>query len=94
MEALWKPLAPVALDDEHARQRFIPVGFAHRFCVLSELADVTYKCSTYYGSAVERGFRYDDADVGIEWPQDVPLLVSERDVHAPMLREISGELAL
>jgi len=81
------------LDDEQGRQLFIPVGFAHGFCVLSEVADVTYKCSTYYDPAIERGFRYDDAEVAIAWPQDMALLVSERDMHAPALREIAGELA-
>ena len=80
------------LDDEHAHQLYIPVGFAHGFCVLSELADVTYKCSTYYHPDVERGFRYDDPEVAIDWPQDIALLVSERDKTAPTLREIAGEL--
>jgi dTDP-4-dehydrorhamnose 3,5-epimerase len=79
----------VELDDASARQIYIPIGFAHGFCVLSEIADVTYKCSTYYDPAVERGFRYDDPEVGIAWPQDLPLLVSQRDVDAPTLREIS-----
>ncbi|MDQ3850153.1 MAG: dTDP-4-dehydrorhamnose 3,5-epimerase, partial [Actinomycetota bacterium] len=45
------------LDDEHARQLYVPIGFAHGFCVLSDVADVVYKCSTYYDAAVERGFR-------------------------------------
>jgi dTDP-4-dehydrorhamnose 3,5-epimerase len=82
----------VELDDEQARQLYIPVGFAHGFCVLSEIADVTYKCSTYYDGAIERGFRYDDPDVGIAWPQDVEVLVSQRDGEAPLLREIADEL--
>jgi dTDP-4-dehydrorhamnose 3,5-epimerase len=82
----------VELDDASARQIYIPIGFAHGFCVLSEIADVTYKCSTYYDPAVERGFRYDDPEVGIVWPQDMQLLVSQRDVDAPPLREVSGEL--
>ncbi|MGI8729647.1 MAG: dTDP-4-dehydrorhamnose 3,5-epimerase [Solirubrobacteraceae bacterium] len=81
------------LDDELHRQLYIPVGFAHGFCVLSEIADVTYKCSTYYDGAVERGFAYDDPEVAIAWPQDMALLVSDRDMHAPALREIEGELA-
>lgn len=80
------------LDDEHARQLYIPIGFAHGFCVTSEVADVTYKCSSYYDPAVERGFRYDDPAVGIEWPREVELLVSQRDVEAPLLGEIAGEL--
>src|SRR3954452_11009326 len=80
------------LDDEHARQLYVPVGFAHGFCVLSDVADVAYKCSTYYDDAVERGFRYDDPDVGIAWPRDMTLVVSERDTTAPLLREIADEL--
>jgi len=80
------------LDDVRARQLYIPVGFAHGFCVLSEVADVTYKCSTYYDGAVERGFRYDDPAVAIAWPADIELLVSERDTHAPTLAQVAGEL--
>lgn len=80
------------LDDEGHHQVFIPVGFAHGFCVLSEWADVVYKCSTYYDPAVERGFAYDDPDVGIEWP-DLDLIVSERDRNAPRLAEIADELS-
>ena len=80
------------LDDERARQLFIPVGFAHGFCVLSDVADVTYKCSTYYHPDVERGFRFDDPDVAIAWPSDIELLVSQRDRDAPLLSEIAAEL--
>ena len=80
------------LDEEHARQLYVPIGFAHGFCVLSDVADVTYKCSHYYDAAVERGFRYDDADVGIAWPQDIELHVSERDRTAPPLKEIAPDL--
>ena len=82
----------VELDDEQARQLYIPVGFAHGFVVLSEVADVTYKCSTYYDGAVERGFRYDDPDVGIAWPGDMALLISDRDMRAPTLQAIAEEL--
>ena len=80
------------LDDMGARQLYIPVGFAHGFCVLSDVADVTYKCSTYYHPDVERGFRFDDPDVAIAWPADIELLVSQRDRDAPLLREIADEL--
>jgi dTDP-4-dehydrorhamnose 3,5-epimerase len=81
-----------ALDDENARQLYIPVGFAHGFCVLSAVADVTYKCSTYYDGTIERGFHYADPDVAIAWPSDLELLVSERDRQAPRLAEVAGEL--
>jgi dTDP-4-dehydrorhamnose 3,5-epimerase len=80
------------LDDEQAHQLFVPVGFAHGFCVLSQIADVTYKCSTYYDAAVERGFRYDDPQVAITWPQDIALLVSDRDRNAPTLADIAAGL--
>ncbi len=82
-----------ALDDEHARQLYVPVGFAHGFCVLSDVADVTYKCSTYYDGSAERGFHYADPDVAIAWPGGVALLVSERDKQAPRLAQIRGELS-
>jgi len=82
----------VELDDERHRQLYVPVGFAHGFCVLSDVADVTYKCSTYYDAAVERGFKYDDPDVAIQWPADIELQVSDRDRNAPALREIADEL--
>jgi len=88
----WMEWEAVELDDENALQLYIPIGFAHGFCVLSEVADVTYKCSTYYDAAVERGFRYDDPDVAIDWPGDIELLVSQRDAEAPLLREIYDRL--
>lgn len=88
----WMEWEAVQLDDSAARQLYIPVGFAHGFCILSEVADVTYKCSTYYDPAIERGFRHDDPDVAIDWPQDIELLVSQRDREAPLLREIYDEL--
>jgi dTDP-4-dehydrorhamnose 3,5-epimerase len=75
------------LDDEKLHQLYVPDGFAHGFCVTSELADVVYKCSSYYDPAIESGFRYDDPEVGIEWP-DVDLLASERDRTAPLLSEL------
>ncbi|MEA2136965.1 MAG: dTDP-4-dehydrorhamnose 3,5-epimerase [Solirubrobacteraceae bacterium] len=80
------------LDDEHGHQLYVPVGFAHGFCVLSDVADVTYKCSAYYDAQFERGFRHDDPDVAIAWPDDIALLVSQRDAEAPLLREIADEL--
>ena len=79
------------LDDRDCRELYVPVGFGHGFCALSELADVVYKLSSYYDPGAERGFRYDDPDVGIEWPE-LELLVSERDRGQPLLREIEAEL--
>jgi dTDP-4-dehydrorhamnose 3,5-epimerase len=77
------------LDDERHLQLYVPDGFAHGFCVLSEVADVVYKVSTYYDPAVDSGFRFDDPDVGIGWPEDFALKVSERDRSAPALSELT-----
>ncbi len=83
----------VELDDENMRVLYVPVGFAHGFCVLSDVADVLYKQTAYYDPAVERGIAWDDPDVGIEWPLPVDeLIVSERDAAAPRLAEIAAEL--
>ena len=79
------------LDDERHHQLWIPVGFGHGFCVLSETADVAYKCTSAYDSATEAGFRYDDPDVAIEWPQQ-DVMLSARDRAAPRLAEIAAEL--
>jgi dTDP-4-dehydrorhamnose 3,5-epimerase len=83
----------VELDDENMRELYVPVGFAHAFCVLSDVADVLYKQTTYYDGAVERGIAWNDPDVGVQWPLPVEqLTVSERDAQAPLLSEIAGEL--
>lgn len=81
------------LSDENFHIAYCPVGFAHGFCVLSQVADVLYKQSNYYSAEHERGISYRDPDVGIEWPIPVDELIpSERDRDAPMLREIADEL--
>jgi len=80
------------LDDESLHQLFIPVGFAHGFCVTSDLADVVYKCSTYYDPATEAGIAYDDPQVGVAWPLDVEPIVSERDATAPRLADVAAAL--
>jgi dTDP-4-dehydrorhamnose 3,5-epimerase len=82
----------VELDDESHAQLWIPIGFGHGFCVLSETADFVYKCTAYYDAATEAGIRFDDPDIGIEWPQDVELLYSERDRTAPTLADVADEL--
>jgi len=79
------------LDDERHRQLFVPAGFGHGFCVLSEQADVAYKLSSYYDPATEAGIAWDDPAVGVEWPISEPVL-SERDRTAPRLAEIADSL--
>jgi dTDP-4-dehydrorhamnose 3,5-epimerase len=83
----------VELDDESMRMLYLPVGFAHGFCVLSEVADVLYKQTAYYDPAVERGIAWNDPEIGIEWPlPEGELTVSERDSSAPLLRDVAAEL--
>jgi dTDP-4-dehydrorhamnose 3,5-epimerase len=79
------------LSDKNAHQIFVPVGFAHGFCVTSEEADVTYKVSSYYDGATERGIAWDDPAIGVPWPVEQPL-VSDRDRTNPSLEEIADEL--
>ena len=81
----------VELSDENMRQLYVPAGFGHGFCVLSDLADVLYKQTGYYAPDLERGFAYDDPDVGIAWPE-MELRASPRDASAPRLAEIADEL--
>ena len=82
----------VELDDTGGRALWVPVGFAHGFCVLSEVADVNYKQTAYYDPELEGGIAYDDPEVGIAWPEDVELQPSARDAAAPRLSEIADTL--
>jgi dTDP-4-dehydrorhamnose 3,5-epimerase len=80
------------LDDESLRQLFVPIGFAHGFCVTSDVADVVYKCSSYYDAATESGIAYDDPAIGVEWPVQLEPVVSERDSTAPRLADVADAL--
>ena len=71
----------VELNDQERQQLFVPVGFAHGFCVLSEFADVQYKVSTPYDGATECGLSYADPDLNVAWPLASPIL-SARDQQA------------
>jgi dTDP-4-dehydrorhamnose 3,5-epimerase len=85
----WEALT---LDDVDHRQVYCPNGFAHGFCVLSEVADVVYKTSTYYDPQLEGGFAFDDPQVGIVWPEQIELVASQRDRGAPTLAELAPSL--
>lgn len=80
------------LDDVRHHQLYCPDGFAHGFCVLSEVADVAYKTSAYYDADSESGFSYADPEVGIEWPSGVELTASTRDAGAPPLASLVDSL--
>ncbi len=74
------------LSGENHRQLWIPPGFAHGFCVVSETADFMYKCTSPYRPTDEHTIRFDDPEIGVEWPVQDPLL-SDRDRSAPLLND-------
>ena len=77
----------VELSDENRRQMYVPQGFAHGFLVLSDMAEFTYKCTDVYAPQHEGGIRWDDADIGIDWPVlDVPYVMSAKDEALPVMR--------
>lgn len=80
------------LDDVDCRQLYCPDGFAHGFCVVSEIADVVYKTSAYWNPELEGAFAFDDPEVAIEWPAGLELIASERDRRAPRLGQIADSL--
>lgn len=80
----------VYLTSRNRRQLFIPEGFAHGFCVLSETAIFSYKCSDYYAPEDEGGVLWSDPEIGIDWPiKDV--IVSNKDKKLPHLSDLSHE---
>lgn len=80
----------VVLDDIAHRQLYVPPGFAHGFCVLSEEADFNYKCTDYWHPPSETGIAWDDPAVGIKWPDiDGPWALSDKDRQLPRLADQS-----
>lgn len=80
----------VELSDANCVQLYIPPGFAHGFCALSDDAHVFYKCTELYNAQADRGIRWDDPDLGIEWPVSDPV-VSDKDRGLPALQEVPEE---
>ncbi|MCK4911728.1 MAG: dTDP-4-dehydrorhamnose 3,5-epimerase [Thermodesulfovibrionales bacterium] len=78
------------LSAENKKQMYVPPGFAHGFCVLSETADVIYKCTDLYYPDLDRSIAWDDPDIGIKWPVDSPLL-SPKDSSASRLKDVPAE---
>jgi dTDP-4-dehydrorhamnose 3,5-epimerase len=76
------------LDDANHHQLYCPDGFAHGFCVLTDLADVVYSISAYYDAGLEGAFFYADPAVAIAWPAGLELTPSKRDAQAPSLDQI------
>lgn len=77
----------VRLSSENRRQLFIPEGFAHGFCVLSETAMFFYKCSDFYVPGDEGGVLWSDPQIGITWPVNTPV-ISDKDRHYPLLKDL------
>jgi dTDP-4-dehydrorhamnose 3,5-epimerase len=77
------------LSDEGPRQIYMGPGFAHGFCVLSDVADLHYKVSRIYDHADEGGLLWNDPDIGIRWPIEAPM-VSQRDAAYPKLRDLDA----
>ncbi|MBQ9432571.1 MAG: dTDP-4-dehydrorhamnose 3,5-epimerase [Kiritimatiellae bacterium] len=74
------------LSEDNFKQIFIPAGFAHGFCVMSDIAEINYKCSEFYDHKDDRGIRWNDPELGVEWPVTDPIL-SEKDRRQPFLCE-------
>ncbi|GLQ48033.1 dTDP-4-dehydrorhamnose 3,5-epimerase [Dyella lipolytica] len=82
--------AGVMLTAENHRHFWVPEGFAHGFCVLSDHATFTYQCTAAYDAKADAGVRWDDASLGIDWPISNPQL-SEKDLKAPLLSDVPTE---
>ncbi len=74
------------LSDTNNLALWVPPGFAHGFCAISELADVLYKCTEVWEAALDRAILWNDPEIGIEWPV-APALLSPKDAAAPPLKE-------
>lgn len=74
------------LSDDNHLMLWVPPGFAHGFCALSDVADLTYKCTAFYDAAADRAIAWNDPEVGIGWPIATPTL-SDKDAAAPRLRD-------
>ena len=77
----------IILSEENKKQLYIPEGFAHGFCVLSETADIMYKCTDFYSPEDEGGLFWADPVLGIDWPVKEPIM-SEKDLRNPRLNDV------
>lgn len=81
----------IVLTENNHYQIFIPPGYAHGFCVLTDIAEFYYKCTDFYDSSDESGLIWNDPDLAIDWPVELPVL-SDKDMELPTLKKIIGEL--
>ena len=82
--------AGVMLTADNHRHFWVPEGFAHGFCVLSEFATFTYQCTALYDAKADSGIRWNDAALGIDWPISEPLL-SDKDRKTPLLADVATD---
>lgn len=82
------------LSEENCLQLFIPPGFAHGFLTLEPNSEILYKCSDYYTPSHEGSLRWNDTDVGIEWPLNGDAILNEKDEKAPFLKELQSPFTL
>jgi dTDP-4-dehydrorhamnose 3,5-epimerase len=81
------------LSGQNGRMLYVPVGFAHGFCALSDRADVLYMVTDEYAPECDRGLLWNDPDIGIDWPITTPIL-SAKDAQLPTLRQADNNFAL
>ena len=86
----YKKWFGITLSDEKPMQIYIPPGFAHGFCTLSDEADFCYKCTDYYAPEAEQGIIWNDPEIQIDWPVNEPIL-SDKDTTFAPLKEISHD---
>ena len=85
----------VTLSEENFRQIYVPPGFAHGFCTLSDRVDFLYKCTDYYAPDDEHGLIWDDPDIGIVWPDiGTSYRLSDKDRRNPRLRDVDSQLPI
>ena len=87
----FKQWVGVVLSGDNFKQMYIPPGFAHGFCTLSEYAHLQYQCTDFYDPAGELGIIWNDPEIGIEWPLADPIL-SKKDSALPLFKEVTGRL--
>lgn len=81
------------LSEDNHRQLYVPPGFAHGFCVLSESVDFFYKCTDFYAPQYEHGIQWNDPAIGIQWP-DSEFIISEKDSHNSLLQDMDDKLPI